>query len=176
MKISVNMKLLAATGFLLASLSAASAQSLPCPKLTNTEWIANFAGGNLNSTSFVRLDNSTSTFTVGGSSKSCVLVQFSIVGAATSFDPAFGNAVLFRALLDEQITNAGPAAQMLQASRNIQMGDNSADAHTYQFVFPSVAPGPHDVAIQARVLNAGNPPSTPPGGSFQQWIMTVRHR
>jgi hypothetical protein len=176
MTISFKMKLLAAAGFLIATISAATAQSLPCPKLTNTEWIANFGGGSINSTSFVRLDDSTATFTVGGSNKSCVLVAFSIEGAAVSLNPTFGNGVFFRAILDQQITNAGPAVQMLQASRNVQTGDNDVDAHTYQFIFPSVAPGPHEVAIQARVQHAGDFPTTPPGGVFQQWIMTVRHR
>jgi hypothetical protein len=131
----------------------------------------------MNSTTFLRLDDSTATFTVGGSSKSCVLVEFSIVGAAVTLDPTFGNSIRFQALLDavnNPKTSAGPAAQMLQSPRSAEIND--VDAHTYQFVFPSVAPGAHDVAIQYRVQNAGNPPDTPPGGVFQQWIMTVRHR
>jgi hypothetical protein len=166
------MTLLTASAFALAPFSVANAQE-SCGNLNKTEWNANFQGQTLNSETFVRLDQSSTPFTVRGSGESCVLVDFSIVGNVVSVN-GFGNNIRFRAILDaagsNPITSAGQPAQMIQQPPN---GENDAEAHSFQFVFPGVAPGQHDVAIQYKVQNAG---SQVPSGGTDQWIMTVRHR
>src|SRR5262245_58391229 len=99
MKISFGISLLTATGFILASVPATNA--LTCGNLNKTEWKGNFQGGNINSTSFLTLDTSDLTFTVGGTGKSCVLVTFSILGAASDLNPDVGNSIRFQGILDE---------------------------------------------------------------------------
>ena len=82
------------------------------------------------------------SFTQGGSEPSCVVVRFSAM--------AFGTSVLvrIRAMMDNT-TAAAPG----EVYFGIDNKDTSAaEAHSFDFLFPDVAPGAHVVRVQ---MNGG---------------------
>lgn len=91
------------------------------------------------SKTFVHISEAALSFTQGGASASCVIVRFS----AMTF--AFDSTVIIRAYLDNTTTVALPAA--VQYSHN-DVG--AAGAHSFEFVFPRVAPGNHIVHMQFK--------------------------
>lgn len=82
-------------------------------------------------------------FFKGGASASCVIVRFSAITFAV-----VDNRVEIRAYLDN-----GPAA--LPAAVMYSDGSGGAGAHSFEFIFPSVAPGFHVVRMQYRSPNGG---------------------
>ena len=102
-----------------------------------------------------------------------MIVDFSLVGSVVSVD-GFQNEIFFQGIRDltsdNPVTSAGPAAIMIQQPPN---GENGQDAHSFQFIFPVVPPGQHDISIEYKVGTARSPV---PSGATDQWIMTVHHR
>ena len=94
-----------------------------------------------NSITLIGIPEAAITFTQGGTSPSCVVVRFS---AASSVVGA--NVSHVAARLDN-VTFAEPASVQFS-------GENIGSvSHSYEFLFPSVAPGPHTVRIMYRVTN-----------------------
>jgi len=98
------------------------------------------------SSSFVTVPETHVGFTQGGSSKSCVIVRFS----AETFASGPDSAVRVRALLDNTKV-AIPAEVTYSAVDNFDRA-----AHSYEFVFPNVAPGNHTIKMQFRSANSCN--------------------
>lgn len=98
------------------------------------------------STTFVDVINSPTSFRQKGSGPGCAILNFS----AQAWPSGNTNLIYIQALLDgvtpslagEIQFNAGP--------------ETYSDAHSYNFVFPSVAPGLHVVKVQMRTLDAAN--------------------
>jgi hypothetical protein len=90
---------------------------------------------------FGNIPEATVTFTQGGTGPSCVLVQFS----AGTFQLG-GDSVMVRAYLNNT-TAAVPAEVQYSTDNGVAHASN---ASSYQFVFPSVAPGNHTLRMQYR--------------------------
>ena len=129
-----------AAAVLLAAFTAgASAATTVICNPTKVKASVSVAVGETTSLSFVNLADAKFSFTQGGSGASCVLVRFSAVTYAET-----GTAVFVRATLDNT-AEAIPA--QVQYSGN---DGNAARAHSYEFVFPAVAPGSHTLRMQFR--------------------------
>jgi hypothetical protein len=94
---------------------------------------------------FANIPEASVAFTQGGASPSCVLVRFS---AATFAGGA--NNVVVRAFLDGNIVALPTELQYSGYDANVVL------ARTFEFVFPSVAPGPHALHMQFRSLANGS--------------------
>jgi hypothetical protein len=88
----------------------------------------------------VNIPEATISFVQGGTSASCVIVRFSAGICAP------GGGVYVRAFLD-QTTAALPI------DINYASNDACFQAHAFEFIFPSVAPGVHTVRMQYRSLS-----------------------
>jgi hypothetical protein len=75
-----------------------------------------------------------------GAAGGCVIVRFSAQTSAT-----LNATLIIRAFLDN--ANAALAAKVAYTDNNGGVG-----AHSYEFIFPSVIPGPHTVRMQFRSL------------------------
>ncbi len=92
-----------------------------------------------NSTTFQPITDTSITFTQGGTGPSCVVVRFS---AATSV--VGGGVSRVQAVLDN-VTMAEPG-QVQFSGENV-----GSVSHAFEFLFPSVAPGSHNLRIMFRV-------------------------
>jgi len=96
------------------------------------------------SSSFVDVPNSAVLFTQGGAVASCVIVTFT----AEAFAP--GSRLLqIRARLDNSVT-AAPGNVQLSGDDDEDGDGRWARSQAFTFIFPSVAPGPHNVRMQFR--------------------------
>jgi hypothetical protein len=95
-----------------------------------------------NSATFAQIPEASVSFTQGGASASCVLVRFS----AETFAEGNEN-TLIRAFLDG-VTAGLPAEVQYSGTDNGQFS-----ARSFEFIFPSVAPGAHVVRMQYRSRN-----------------------
>jgi hypothetical protein len=100
--------------------------------------VSQFSLSGTNSTTFKTMPEGTVSFTQGGTSASCIVVRFS---ASTVSNNDF---MVVRPFLDNT-TTAIPAEIEISG-----FDGNAARAHTYEFVFPSVAPGSHVLRMQYR--------------------------
>jgi hypothetical protein len=93
-------------------------------------------------TAFANIPEASVTFAQGGTKPSCVIVRFS-ARTHTDSSPA-NNVVVIRAFLDN--TTAALPAEVGYS------GDDGTvfRAHSFEFIFPSVAPGVHTVRMQFR--------------------------
>jgi hypothetical protein len=97
-------------------------------------------------TTFKTLSEATVSFTQGGTAASCVVVRFS----AESFVTSFNGIVFVRAFLDNT-TAAVPGEVQFSGDDG-----NRYRAHSYDFIFPSVAPGAHVLRMQFRSGTGGD--------------------
>lgn len=98
------------------------------------------------STAFSDVSGSTVSFNTGGSSNSCVLVNFS----AQAFAPADRGQILhLQAIRDGNITSVDGSIQL--AAENASF----SDAHAYNFLFTDVPPGAHTIKMQYRSQVSG---------------------
>ncbi len=96
------------------------------------------------SSSFVDVPNSTVTFGQGGTTSGCVIVTFT----AEAFAP--GNRLLqVRAILENSVV-AAPGNVQFSGDDDEEGDDRWARSHAFTFIFPSVAPGLHNVRMQFR--------------------------
>jgi hypothetical protein len=93
-----------------------------------------------NSITLVGIPEAAITFTQGGTSPSCVVVRFSAASSVTG-----GGISRVAAKLDNVTFAAPPEAQFSGAN-------NGSVSHSFEFLFPSVAPGSHTVRIMYRVV------------------------
>ncbi len=96
------------------------------------------------STTFVDVPNSTVFFNEGGAGSSCVIVTFT----AETFAPD-SRLLQVRARLDNSVT-ASPGVVQLSGDDDEDRDGRWARSHAFTFIFPSVAPGSHDVRMQFR--------------------------
>lgn len=101
--------------------------------------------GTSTSTSFQNIYQGYISFTQGGTSASCVLVRFSAVTVGVT-----GEAVQIRAFLDG-LTPAFPA----EVTYSYFNSGLAYGPHSFDFIFPSVAPGSHFVRMQFRSNGGG---------------------
>jgi hypothetical protein len=113
-----------------------------CGSLPFVEVIRNNGSQNTDSTSFVNVNGSDITFRVGGTAASCVIVSFS----AEAFAPGPFALMRVKAFLDGNQSSDGEI-QLVAESNTF------ADAHAYNFLFPSIAPGLHTFRMQYRSVN-----------------------
>lgn len=97
-------------------------------------------------------------FTVPGNVNSCVIVSFS----AQAYAPA-GRLIWVRALLDRRASIDGEIAFAAEDG-------NFAQARSYSFLFPSVAPGAHQVFLQYRSQVNGE------AVNIDRFAVEVQHR
>jgi hypothetical protein len=89
------------------------------------------------STTFINLPEAAITFTQGGTKASCVIVYF------TGMVAVGANGQLFvRAIMD------GSDVGLPELFQIIALSNNFSHTHTASFIFPSIAPGSHQVRIQ----------------------------
>jgi hypothetical protein len=89
------------------------------------------------STTFINLPEAVINFTQGGRAPSCVIVYFTGMVAVGS------NGQLFvRAVMD------GSNVGLPELFQFIALSNNFSHTHTASFIFPSVAPGAHQMRIQ----------------------------
>jgi hypothetical protein len=138
------------------STARAEAVTGECAALPRTSYTvsADYYDWETNSTAFVAMPEATVDFTQHGSQPACVIVRFS---AETL---GFGTTqMIVRPLLDKSVVNPGTSAvpgAAVMGGR--EFASDVVDtvvplAHSYDFLFPSVAPGPHRIVMQWRVLN-----------------------
>ena len=101
------------------------------------------------SNSFSNIAETTVGFTQGGINASCVIVRFS----AETFSIGAANNLRIRPFLDNTTTAFPPHVRY--------SGDDGtvSTVHSFEFVFPSVAPGNHAIRIQG-MSSAGGGSST----------------
>jgi hypothetical protein len=107
---------------------------------TKTKYLASEAvtpATTVGTVDFFTVNEGTIIFTQGGTSQSCVIVQFFLVVSVS------GNFAYARALLDG--TAGNPDEVVYYGSENAGRADV---AGAMAFVFPSVAPGKHKIKIQ----------------------------
>jgi hypothetical protein len=98
------------------------------------------------STSFINIPETTISFTQGGAAASCVLVRFS----ASTFGANGIDVIDVRAFLDNA-TAALPASIGVRGESDV-----TGYPRSFEFVFPSVAPGSHVLRMQFK-SEKGNP-------------------
>jgi hypothetical protein len=113
-----------------------------CGNLPKTEVVRNNGSQNTDSTTFVLVNGSEADFKVGGTAASCVIVSFS----AQAFAQGPFAVMRVRALLDGNESSDG-SIQLVAESENF------SDAHAYNFLFPSVAPGVHSFRMEYLSVN-----------------------
>lgn len=131
-----------------ASARAVSAGS--CGSLSATNFKTDSAtSASTTSSGFVDVPNSGVSFTQGGSSNGCVIVSFS----GESYAPS-GRLLLLQARLDSSST-ASPGIVQFSGDDDENGNSKWARSHAFNFVFQSVAPGPHFVTIRYRTATSG---------------------
>jgi hypothetical protein len=129
-----------------------------CGNLPKTEVIVNSLSQTTSSVNFVDVEGSDTSFKIGGSVRSCVIVSF----AAQAFAPGPLIFSKVRALLDGAPSIDGEIQLAAES-------ENFSDAHAYNFLFPSVAPGSHVFSMQYRSPNADEV-------SINDFDINIRHR
>jgi hypothetical protein len=115
-----------------------------CGKLPKTEVAQNGVSQGTANVAFVDVAGSTVAFSVGGNGNTCVLVDFS----GQVFAPGAGRVMFVRAVLDNVTVSVDGDIQFQSESGTL------SNAAAYNFIFPSVAPGPHSVKMQFHSNNA----------------------
>jgi hypothetical protein len=113
-----------------------------CNDASKLKFIASTKFASTSSSAYQSIPQATVGFIQGGTDASCVIVRFS----AVIFAPATNvetRTIAIQPLLDNSIF-AAPSVAVFST------GDKAAPggAHSYEFVFPSVAPGPHRITMQ----------------------------
>ena len=116
---------------------------------TKVKFIASSLFDPTTSLTFMNLPESVVNFTQGGTSPSCVIVSFSADPISAPQIPGNPAPLTVRAVLDG-VTLALPNEVDLSDG-----GDDGNQARSFDFIFPSVAPGPHSVRIQFKTVSAG---------------------
>jgi len=96
------------------------------------------------SSAYENIPESQVSFVQGGNAPSCVIVRFSVEALAAGAD----NALEIRAFMGN-ITAGRPGS--------VLVGDRTGEyrGYSYEFVFPSVAPGFHTIRMQGRSTVTG---------------------
>ena len=143
----------------LAVAPTAEALAKSCGQLPNTE-VAQSGAAQFNpSSTFADVVGSSVSFNVAGANPSCVIVSFSAQAFAEHRAGMF-----VRALLDKSVESVDSVI--------LFVGDSGAfpEAHAYNFLFPSVSPGPHAVKVQYRADVTGLPVV------IDDFDLNIRHR
>lgn len=120
-----------------------------CTDVTKTNYKTdNEINKSTSSTGFVNVPNSSVSINQGGTGSSCVIVNFT----AETFAP--GDALMqIRARLDSSVT-AAPGVVQLSGDDDENGNGDWSRSHAFIFIFPSVAPGWHNVRIQFRSVDS----------------------
>ena len=128
--------------------AATAASSGSCANLTTVDFMTDDnLNASTNSTNFVDVPNANVPFTQGANG--CVVVTFSAENWAPS-----NRLTLLRARLDSS-TTAQPGSIQLSGDDDENYNGKWARAHSFTFVFSSVASGSHNVQIQYESWNGG---------------------
>lgn len=96
------------------------------------------------STTFVNLPQSAVNFTQGGTGPSCVIVSVSAVPDAVASSPPTPAPMTVRVMLD------GTTAALPNEVDFSDGADTGNQVRSFDFIFPSVAPGAHNVRVQFK--------------------------
>lgn len=145
---------------MLAALTPSTASATPtigaCSP-TKSSYVVSIRNSQRSSTTFGNVPETSVNFVQGGAKASCVIVRFS----ATTF----GAKMMVRAFLDG-VTVSIPDEVLFSSGDNNGLGG----AHSFEFVFRSVAPGSHIVRMQYR-----SDPFAPGTVTMQRHITVVQH-
>jgi hypothetical protein len=123
---------------MLASSADAAVVARNCGPLTQVNTVHGTTSQTGSSNLFAPVAGSLVNFTVAGTKNSCVIVSFS----AQAYAPA-GRLIWVRAKRDGVPSIDGEIAFAAEDG-------NFAQSHSYSFLFPSVAPGAHQVFLEYR--------------------------
>ncbi|HVZ54435.1 MAG TPA: hypothetical protein VG986_20890 [Pseudolabrys sp.] len=110
---------------------------------TAIRYVNEYSGRATSATTFVNIPGTTFKFTQGGTSPSCVIVEFS----ATAITSANAQMTV-RPLLDS-------AASALPASVPFIVDKANYEVRTASFIFPNVSPGSHTITMQFETSVVG---------------------
>ena len=137
-------RLAASFAVLLMGAAVADAATTGACSPTKTNYLATDSPGAVGSTTvFSDIAEGTLTFTQGGTSRSCVIVQFF---ADTQVQ---NNTIYVRPLLDGNVGTP-------QEARYLSVLNFEGGARSMAFVYASVAPGKHTIRIQFRTDSTAN--------------------
>jgi len=123
----------------------AALQSGGCVNMTKINYAADDSINKFtSSTGFVNIPNSVVSFAQGGTTNDCVIVTFT----AEAIAPA-NRLMLVRSVLDSSVV-AAPGGVQFTGDNDEDFDGRWARSHAFTFVFPSVAPGLHNVKMQFR--------------------------
>src|SRR5437667_459835 len=108
-------------------------------KVSKMAFVSHGAGNSTTSTSFVDLPGAVVTFSVGGTTPTCLMVSFTSV----CFAGQSGQQLKVRALLDNSVVSEPPEVEFV--GPGIAAG---AESNAMNFLWTNVAPGNHTVKIQ----------------------------
>jgi hypothetical protein len=181
MKVSLSLKLVAATALLLGSLSTAGFAAsknkahgakagarlqMSCGILNRTEVALSGTTQIVNQLTPTDLNGSAVTFRVRGSTPACVIVNFTAVGTVPPASPQEQVNMIVRAVLDSTDTSLDGDIQLLTSKPNF-----FSDAHSYNFLFAGVPPGRHTVKMQVWI----DSPIPGVNAQINDFNMQVRH-
>ena len=116
-----------------------------CTSMTRMSFAVASIGASTSSMAFTTIPETTVSFTQHGTRPGCVVVRFS----AESFAP--NRSMYVRSLLDREFvvgTLGLPADVQLSGDDDEDHDLSAARAHSYDFVFTNVKPGPHRIEMQ----------------------------
>lgn len=122
--------------------TAASGTSGSCGDLVKTDFRTESSLVSTFSTSITNLANGSLAFVQGGAAAGCAIVRFSAETDATS------NGGIDVRLVLESGAVARPGTVFWASNHSI-----GPSVQSFEFVFPSVAPGPHTARVQWRSFN-----------------------
>jgi hypothetical protein len=127
----------------------AAVESGTCDTVKQNFVAASDGGLSTTSTTYVDVPSMTSTFTVGGTGKSCLTVMFTGYSYASSDE-----LIMIQALLDG--TRASKQTDVLFSGDDDEDSDGKwARAHAWVFDFKNVTAGSHTITIQWKSYSGG---------------------
>ena len=117
---------------------------------TKVRYIASDGFGQVTSTTFVNVPESTVNIIQGGANPSCVIVSVSATPIGVTASPPTPAPFTLRVMMD----GTTPA---LPNEVDISDGaDTGNQIRSFDFIFPSVAPGIHSIRLQVKVSPASS--------------------
>jgi hypothetical protein len=98
---------------------------------------------------FVNVPDMTLSFTQGGTSSGCVLVRYSAEVLSSPGTSGDNDQMIVRPLLDGSVQSVPPQSD-LTSDDDEDHDRRFLRAHSFEFLFASVSPGPHTIVMQWR--------------------------
>jgi hypothetical protein len=128
---------------------AVKAAVVNCSRLANIEVAVALNAITTFSQTFVNVPDMTLSFTQGGTSPGCVLVRYSAEVLSSPGTSGDNDQMIVRPLLDGSIQSVPPQSD-LTSDDDEDHDRRFLRAHSFEFLFASVSPGPHTIVMQWR--------------------------